>query len=525
MDSFRAVLTANPLSKLLTEANRTQKASLNALASSLEYAAQIAVGFVVTPLILAGLGSHLFGLWQILSRLAGYVKAASGQPASALKWTIASQQASTDYDDKRRSVGKAIVVWLLFLPLLALLGGVLAWYAPALLRAPAELSWVLRVTGALLVANLIVTALTGVPRSVLHGENLGYKRMSFSAALVILGGVLALVAMHFNTGLIGLAVGLLVTALLSGAIFLKVARSSLPWFGVIVPPFAEIRGYLRLSGWFLAWRLVSEVMRSGDIVELGILTSAEMVTTYTLTRYASQTVVQVTAVLVFSALPGLGGIIGTGDLQKAVRVRNEIMSITWVAAVPTVVTILLWNRTFLGLWVGAEYYAGSIPTLVVVLMVMQFVFIRNDANIIDLTLNLRRKVLIGALSTIASLVFAAILIGSFDLGIVGLGLGFIAGRSILSLAYPWLVGRFLGVSLISQLKDVLRPGLITVLLLLVALGLSARLIATTWIGLIVSVGVTIGVVSIFAFYSGLSGGQRRRILQRAALVMRTARVS
>ena len=525
MSSFRVVLSRKPLSRWLGEANLTQRASLNALAAGLDYGARLIVGFIITPLLLAGLGDYLFGAWQVLRRLIGYVSIGSGRPTQALKWTIASQQASKDYDEKRRFVGKAIAVWLLFLPLLALLGVVLAWYAPTLLRSPAEQAWVLRATVALLMANLIVIALTGVPRSVLNGENLGYKRMGFSAALVIVGGGLALAAVHFNAGLIGLAVSLLVTTLLSGAIFLKVARSSVPWFGVIVPKFSEIRGYLRLSGWFLAWRFVIEVMRSGDIVALGILTSAQLVTTYTLTRYTSETVVQIIALLVFSALPGLGGIIGTGDLQKAVRVRNEIMSITWVAVAPMVFTIMLWNRAFLGLWVGARYYAGPIPTLLIVLMVLQFVLIRNDANIIDLTLNLRRKVLIGGLSTIASIVLAAILVGRYDLGIIGLCMGFIAGRSILTLAYPWLVGRFLGVSLVSQLKDVLRPGLVTALLLLVALGLSARLLATTWIGLIVSVGVTLVIVSLFAFYSGLSGGQRRQILRRVALVTRTAGVS
>ena len=37
----------------------------------------------------------------------------------------------------------------------------------------------------------------------------------------------------------------------------------------------------------------------------------------------------------------------------------------------------------------------------IMLMVLQFALIRTDANIIDLTLNLRRKVLLGALSAVS----------------------------------------------------------------------------------------------------------------------------
>src|SRR5438309_5501147 len=39
----------------------TQRASLNAIASLLDYAAKLVVGFVVTPIVVAGLGRSLFG--------------------------------------------------------------------------------------------------------------------------------------------------------------------------------------------------------------------------------------------------------------------------------------------------------------------------------------------------------------------------------------------------------------------------------------------------------------------------------
>ena len=182
--------------------------------------------------------------------------------------------------------------------------------------------------------------------------------------------------------------------------------------------------------------------------------------------------------------------------------------------------MLLWSRAFLQLWVGAEYYAGAVPTLLITLMVTQFVLIRNDAAIIDLTLNLRRKVLIGALSATLSLIFAGVLVSSFKLGITGLCLGFMGGRSILSLGYPWLVSRFLGAPLAAQLKGVPRPAVVTILLFVLALSVGDWGQAGTWIGLAFSVGVTVVVVSLLAFYAGLSGDQRRRIMQRVQMVMR-----
>jgi hypothetical protein len=153
-------------------------------------------------------------------------------------------------------------------------------------------------------------------------------------------------------------------------------------------------------------------------------------------------------------------------------------------------------------------------------MIIQFVLIRNDANIIDLTLNLRRKVLIGLLSASLSVVLAAILVGPFDLGIVGLCLGFMLGRLILSLGYPWMIGRILGVPFSSQLGSVPRPAFVSLVLFTLALSAGNVWTANTWVGLVFSVGLTVAVVSSLAFYIGLSNGQRRNILQRVRLVIR-----
>ena len=103
---------------LFSDKGLTRKAYLNALTVVLEYGASLIVGFIITPLMVAGLGNYAYGLWQVLNRLIGYITPASGRPGFALKATLANQQASTDYDQKRRYVGSTLVIWLLFLPLL-----------------------------------------------------------------------------------------------------------------------------------------------------------------------------------------------------------------------------------------------------------------------------------------------------------------------------------------------------------------------------------------------------------------------
>ena len=511
--------TGNKL-KLYADDSLTKKASLNALAVALDYGASLLVGFIVTPLLLLGLGRYYFGAWQVLNRLVGYISPASGRPTQALKWAVARDQASTDHKQKQNYVGSAFIVWVLFLPLMIVLGAFLVWMAPSWLKASPEHFLQIRVCTGLLVANLALTSLATIPTSVLQGENLGYKRMGLTTTTVLLGGGLVWLAMHFSTGLIGVAVAALITTFLTGVVFFKVTQSNAKWFKVSFPPFQQTRQFLGLSSWFLGWNLVMNLMTASDVVILGFLISPEAVTDYSLLKYAPETMISLIALLNLGITPGLGGIIGSGHLKKAANIRGEMMTLTWLVATALGATILTWNRPFLNLWVGPGHYIGSAAGFFITLVVTQFVLIRCDAGIIDISLNLRRKVLMGLLSSLVAIAISGLLVGYFKFGVVGLCLGMIIGRLLLSVEYPSIVGRFLGVSFSSQLRSSLRPALITILLYLSAswlashLNLGGRSGLRGWINFVGGAGITAGVFLMVAFYSGLSGLQRKTLYRR-----------
>ena len=132
------------ISGLFSDKSLTKKAYLNALTVVLDYAASLIVGFLITPLMVTGLGDYFFGMWQVLNRLVGYITPASGRPGFALKATLANQQASTDYDQKRRFVGSTLVIWLLFLPILIGIGGIVSWFVPYWVHAPVAYIWIVR---------------------------------------------------------------------------------------------------------------------------------------------------------------------------------------------------------------------------------------------------------------------------------------------------------------------------------------------------------------------------------------------
>jgi O-antigen/teichoic acid export membrane protein len=513
---------------LLSDQGLTRKAYLNALTVVLEYGASLVVGFIITPLMVAGLGSYLFGMWQILNRLIGYINPVSGRPGFALKATLSNQQASTDYDQKRRYVGSTLVIWVLFLPILVGVGGTVSWFAPFWVHAPATYVWIIRAVAGLLVLNMIVSTLSSIPQVTLQGENLGYKRMGMSVVLVLVGGGFTWLALYFKLGIVGVAAAVVTSTLVTGLFYLWIVRTYTPWFGTARPSLADTRQMLGLSWWFMGWNMVTTLLLASDVVVLGLLNSVESVTNYSLTKYIPEMLIGVIVIIIFGIMPGLGGIIGMGDYVRAVRLRGEINSFIWLVANTLGASILIWNRGFIGLWVGAEHYSGSLPNLLIVAAAMQLALIRSDGNIIDLTLRLNKKVLLGFLSVAISIGAAGILVGYFRMSVVGLCLGIMAGRLILSVGYPALIGRSLGVPWSSQLKPIARPALVTSLLFTAAVGLDAygsapiALLADNWMSFILSAGVTGILMLVLSFYAGLSGVQRRSILRRIQAVITTS---
>lgn len=497
----------------------TKAASLNALAAGLDYGARLLIGLIVTPILVTGLGDFLFGVWQMLGRVAGYLSVAGGRANQALKNAIANRQASDDYEEKRQLVASSLVVWAMFVPVLSVIGVFIVWLIPNWVDAPRELLFDVRFATAIVIANLVLVNLSLLPQSVLQGENLMYKRMGLSTALIIIGGVLVVLAIELDTGIPGVAFAYAGQTVLTGALFVPIVRANVPWFGIARVSFRRVMAFLRLSSLFLAWRFVMQAMVASDVIILGIMVSPEAVTGYTLTKFAPQAMVGMVALIVTGVTPGLGGIIGTGDLAKAARVRAEMMAGTWLIATAIGGTILLWNRAFMGLWVGSERYAGSLATFLIILLVTQQLLFRNDANIIDLTLKLGTKVALGLLSALVSVVLAVVFVNTFDDAIIGLVVGFLLGRSILTVAYPWLVGKAFDIPFGTQVRGVVRPVLASAAVFGVAVTVGHDLVSTTWINFVLGAGVSLLTILGVAFYAGLSSDQRESMRTRARLAV------
>lgn len=494
-------------------AQLTRRASLTAFASLLDYAVKAGVQLVITPILLSGLGRSLYGVWEMLGRLVGYMAAADGRPTEALRLVIAQQQ-HADADTNRRTVGAAFAVWALMIPIVALVGGALIWLAPSIVHTPDSSRAAVRLTCALLVLGFLLTGLATIPEAVLRGMNLGYKRMGLQAGLSILAGALAAFAVMEGFGLPGLGAAPIARALIAGLVFWMLVRKFVPWFKVAKPTKPAIKALFGMSVWLSMGDLVAKLLLASDVLILGWIVSPVAVTTYVITSYAARTGLGVLVFTAGAAMPGLGGVLGQKQFARAVQLRHELRMLTWLITTIVGATILTWNHSFVHLWVGSRNYAGPWVELLVVCIALQTAFIRTDSYIIDAALRPRGRVVIGAITVVATLALGIVL--THALGIIGLCIGLLAGRAIQSVAYPLIVRSCLGTPKrnIAERLAAVRMALTTVLLFAGATAAGRAIMASSWPVWAGGVALTGVLCAALTLVLGPTPGDRRVILTR-----------
>jgi O-antigen/teichoic acid export membrane protein len=191
----------------------------------------------------------------------------------------------------------------------------------------------------------------------------------------------------------------------------------------------------------------------------------------------------------------------------------------WLLAVSAGATVIIWLPGFINLWVGSEYDAGATATVMICAMVLQFALIRVDSNVIDVTLHVRAKVLLGLLSAALAVGLGILLVGPADLGIPGIVAAMILGRAPLSLAYPVLLARLLRLPRAVSPRAVWRPALVSVAMFVGAVELRPHAGTPGWAALVSLGCLTAGLALAVAYAGGLSADQRARLRQRALRVV------
>jgi O-antigen/teichoic acid export membrane protein len=455
---------------------------LNALASFSTYAAGIAAAFVVTPIVVRGLGDERYGVWSLVESVLVYLTLFDfGLTASVVRY-VARFEAIADADSRNRVFSASLALFGIMGVVVLLIAVALGAAAPLLFRIPPDLVAEARWMFVLLGVNLGL----GLPLSIYLNVLFGLGHYPTSSAIrvihLIVGSILTVIVVTRGGGLI--ALGCLITAM-SAAQNLTLAWAvhrylpNLRFSPALVDwaTFREIRSY-SLNAFFSA--LATRISFQTDAIVIGIFLSPSAITYFAIgskiidyfkTLFTSMTGVLTPA---FSAMDARGE--NEGIRKLTIRMSRYVF---W-AILPVQVGLFVLGKPFLALWLGPRYAESSFPTLLVLAIPLALYLTQAmAARVLFGTGRLewfaRAMMVEAAANLILSVAFAR------PLGIVGVALGTTIPNLVFDAAVMVYVCRSLGIGFWSYVRDVLaRPSLVACVLAFGWVVTTSLILPQTW---------------------------------------------
>jgi len=496
--------------KIQAKENHKQRAYLNSVTSILDHVIKQVMGFVVSPILVNGLGGTFYGVYQILLEMTGYADMADIQTAQVLKWTVAQKRGVASEEELRSEVTTALVLTLLILPFIFLIGGVLIWYAPILTNVSEEYYNMVRAASAIMIFSMVIYKLMDLFEAVLRGMNLGFKGMGARSMLMIFSGLLKIWVIYQGYGLIGISIVQVAIGVFTSLIFYWLVKKNIPWFGFGKTNMTKIYSYAKLSGWFMATMIFSMILFNSEKIILGYLVGPEMVTIYVLTLFASSAMGGLINAVISGVVPGIGNFFGKGEFEKILISKRLIHSIIWWFTFSIGTCILLFNKSFLNLWVGEGNYAGYLENLFILLIALQYIFFGAAGSFINVTLDLKTKVLLTGFSALISIGLAFLLVEEFQ--IIGLCLSVLAGRMVLTIGFPMILKKKMNDQSSFFSDENIRPLFITSMALIAASYLQEMVLVNSWLELISWGALAVVVLMPLFWVLGFTNEQRKILI-------------
>jgi len=485
----------------------TNRAKWNVFSSYVNFGVTTLLAFFIQPFLIRFLGNYSFGILKQIQKMMDFATIADGRASQALKWIIANKSKATD-EEKQQAIGSALRVWIYFLPLFLIVVSVIIYILPfSVNNLNDNLIETIRIAGFILAMNIVLNPLLSIPDAVLVGINETHKSTFIKTFWQIISNLLMVYVAYHGYGITGITLVTLGVSFMIGITTLLVCKSSVQWFGITKANKQQVKSFFSYSFWTLLWTFVIRLFLAEETLLIGWLIGAEEITKYTITAYIYVTALAVALMTTGAAMPGLGNVFGKKDFATCRKIIESVREINLFVVSVFACTILLLNKNFVTLWMGADYYMGDWINLLIVVVLVQLAMIRNEGQIQDITLNIRKKVLYGLSGAVLGLILSVVLF-KITARIETIFIGLIVGRIITSITFPALVNQ------IFELKNHYSKILIISTVFALCFIAGCRIPScSNWWSFIAYALICVAIIVVFTYFVILSKGNKKLLFR------------
>lgn len=413
------------------------------------------IGLIVTPIVLTYLDKTEYGIWVIIGSLLGYMGLMDFGITGATSAIAAKSNTKENEHRINIVINNAFVLQSLIGMFIIAVGFIVSFYFPDMFNMgdySKEEAWLV------FVMAIIGYGISFPPKS-LKGLIRAKQMISLSVwlefLLFMLTTALNLYLLHTGFGLLALPVGTIAVRLLSYPLFIFFAKKAYPQlrFDPSVITLEHMKEIFGVSSYWFVGMIAAMIIYSTDTILIGIFMSTAMVTMYALTFRLSEVMREFIYSISFTLMPAIGQIMGQGDIGKAREIYLRSQPVILSLAIIGAVCIYLFNGYFVKFWVGDEYFAGDMLSLIFAGMLFSTIVFHASSLVISANLKLKGVTVIRIAEAIINIVLSVWLVQTY--GLIGIAFAtLIAGIFTSFWAIPYITMKHLGISVGMWLQQI-----------------------------------------------------------------------
>jgi O-antigen/teichoic acid export membrane protein len=470
------------------------------------------VAFFLSPFVVHHLGISRYGVWVLIVSFTGYLGLLDLGVRGTVTYYIARFHTQSKHEDASRLASAAFVIFLILalgaFAISVIVGLVFSLRFHVQTYLNTNLQALLMLAG----ASMGCTMIGGVFGSIVAG----LQRLDLSNAVeigsTILKAFLTVLCLEHGKGLIALATIQLISSVLVGISFAWMSWRLYPQLNVhfVLPDRANISLIASFGGYLFLLNVSTYIIMYTDSVVVGGALSVAMVAFFAV---ASNLITYsrgfVTGVC-YSISPWASSLDAQGNREKIELLGLAVPRFATILVLPLVITFVLRGKTFIGLWMGAQFAIPSGKVLQILSLALFFSAANQVATSITIGINRHRPVVFMNIAEAALNLMLSIIL-AYEIGIAGVAWGTaIASLTSSLIFWPLYFRRIFGIRSSQYLLSTwARPAVTAIPFALLSYAIDKLWYAPTLFLFFFQVAITLPVAVIAFWFGCLSGTERR----------------
>lgn len=505
----------------MNKLNRSARAALSFLNELLNHLSYAFIGLVISPLIVANLGTDVFGAWKIIDKATTFLTLANFKPFGYLQLSLAKNISSDDFTYKQQLVGSAIAILILTLPIMLTLSYLVFTFRDIFMPVSIEISNQVDLALLLALFFTILSSFCWLPDYIVRGLNMHYMRFGVSGITVFITALLQYFVVAEGHTLPWFAALSYLPMLTIAIINCNIILKNVPWFKFVRPPAILVGLFFRENLWMLLVQLFRYVFSLADLMLIGFYFGTNTAAIYSLTKGLIMFLLTPANALVFATLSGIGDLVGRNELKVLRQFRSEQINFAVFLGFTVGMIVLFFNHPFVRLWVDEKHFAGETLTICFILASVTDILAKVEANYLDAFLKLKRQAL--CLGTAAITYLAIIVLCKPILGLNVIPIAQIIAQIILMVLYWSRFKDCLQSKPTNLARTVLRPSLIAIVLGYSASWIQLPII-NNWLELFIQSSGIVVVSTIVGWFLILQKNDRKKLMIRLSNIFEYRRI-